>query len=102
MSDSTGRRSDDETFMLVCCWNIIAGGVAWRVSRPDPAAPAVPPSPKDRETFAKNYGLPQEAIGYTDFIAKGKWNVDDVLRPIYEEASKALGREFPYPEDKKE
>jgi hypothetical protein len=25
--------------------------------------------------------------------------VDDVLRPIYEEAGKALGREFKYPGD---
>ena len=31
--------------------------------------------------------------------ANGKWNVDDVLRPIYEEASEMLGREFPYPGD---
>jgi ribonuclease Z len=46
----------------------------------------------------KKKGLLVEAIGYSDFIAGGKWNVDDVLRPIYEEASKAVGREFPYPE----
>jgi ribonuclease Z len=44
-------------------------------------------------------GLPAEAIGYSDFIANGKWNVDDVLRPIYQEASAAVGREFPYPGD---
>ncbi len=37
-------------------------------------------------------------VGYTDFIANGKWDVDDVLRPIYEEASAIIGREFPYPE----
>jgi hypothetical protein len=43
----------------------------------------------------KKKGLLVEAIGYSDFIAGGKRNVDDVLRPI---ASKAVGREFPYPE----
>ena len=90
-------------------WNVTKDEIRERVTvaeertwSPPLAAPAVPPDPKDRETFAKNYGLPTEAIGYTDFIAKGKWNVDDVLRPIYEEASKALGREFPYPADEKE
>jgi len=36
-------------------------------------------------------------LGYSEFIINGKWNVDDVLRPIYEEASQLLGREFEYP-----
>jgi hypothetical protein len=35
---------------------------------------------------------------FTDFIASGKWDVDDVLRPIYEEASRVMGRQFEYPE----
>ena len=68
---------------------------------PPLAAPAVPPGENDHATFAERKGLPVEAIGYTDFIANGKWNVDDVLRPIYQEASEALGREFPYPEKEK-
>jgi ribonuclease Z len=38
--------------------------------------------------------------GYSDFIYNGRWEgVDDVLREIYQEASDALGREFPYPGD---
>lgn len=32
-------------------------------------------------------------------VARGTWNVDDVLRPIYEDASDAVGREFTYPAD---
>jgi ribonuclease Z len=36
--------------------------------------------------------------GYTDLIAGGRFDVDDVLMPIYEEASEALGRTFEYPE----
>jgi ribonuclease Z len=55
-------------------------------------------SPDRSIEFAENKGLPVEAIGYSEFIANGKWNVDDVLRPIYEEAGQALGRTFPYPE----
>ncbi len=40
-------------------------------------------------------------IGYTDFIVGGKWDVDDVLMPIYEEAGQALGRTFAYPDPTK-
>ena len=40
-------------------------------------------------------------LQFPDFIAGGKWNVDDVLRPIYEQAGKMLGRDFPYPADAK-
>jgi ribonuclease Z len=32
-------------------------------------------------------------------IEAGRWDVDDVVRPIYEEAGEALGREFEYPEN---
>jgi len=32
-------------------------------------------------------------------IENGRWDVDDVVRPIYKEAGEALGREFPYPGD---
>ena len=35
-----------------------------------------------------------------DFTKKGFWDVDDALRPIYEEASEVVGREFKYPGDK--
>ena len=38
-------------------------------------------------------------IGYSDVIAAGKWNVNDVLRPIYQEASEVVGREFKCPGD---
>ena len=38
-------------------------------------------------------------LEFSDFIAGGKWDVDDVLRAIYEEAGEALGREFTYPGD---
>jgi ribonuclease Z len=65
---------------------------------PPTTRPNIAPGKDDRAKFAKQKGLPAEAIGYSDFITNGKMNMDDVLRPIYEEAGKALGREFPYPE----
>jgi len=42
---------------------------------------------------------PDDLVGYSPLIEAGRWDVDDVLRPIYQEASEALGREFPYPEN---
>jgi ribonuclease Z len=41
----------------------------------------------------------EDLVGYSPEIEAGRWNVDDVIRPIYEEASEALGREFVYPGD---
>ena len=43
--------------------------------------------------------LASDRVGYSPEIEAGRWNVDDVIRPIYEEASEAVGREFPYPAD---
>ncbi len=89
-------------------WNVTKDEIRERVTvadertwSPPLAAPAIPPGPNDRDQFAKSFGLPPEAIGYSDYIANGKWNVDDVLRPIYKEAGDTLGRSFPYPGDEK-
>jgi ribonuclease Z len=65
------------------------------------AAPAKLPQPDDKKNFAEKAGLAMESTSYSDFTKSGYWDVDDTLRPIYEEASKKLGREFPYPERKK-
>ncbi len=42
---------------------------------------------------------PEDQIGYSPEIEAGRWDVDDVVRPIYKEAEEALGREFKYPGD---
>ena len=63
---------------------------------PPGSQPVMPPSMSDRDRFRERLGIDLE---FSDFIAGGKWDVDDVLRPIYEEASQVLGREFPYPGD---
>ena len=41
----------------------------------------------------------EDRVGYSAEIEAGRWDVDDVVRPIYEEASEALGQEFKYPGD---
>jgi len=97
-----GPLSLAEDFMV---WNVTKKGIRERMAvveestwSPPTTRPNIAPSKDDRANFAKKKGLPAEAIGYSDFIVEGKWNVDDVLRPIYQEAGKAVGREFPYPE----
>jgi len=87
-------------------WNVTKDGIRERMAvveestwSPPTTRPNIAPSKDDRAKFADMKGLPVEAIGYSDFIVNGKWNVDEVLRPIYHEASEAVGREFPYPEN---
>ena len=100
-----GPLSLAEDYMV---WNITKDKVRERLAvvdhhtwAPPQVIPSEPPKMSDREVFSQRSGVPPEAIGYSEFIESGKWNVDDVLRPIYEEASEAVGREFPYPEPAK-
>ncbi len=66
-----------------------------RTWAPPSATPPNPPDMNDRNAISERLGW---EVGYSDFISNGVWDVDDVLRPIYEEASRMLGREFSYPE----
>jgi ribonuclease Z len=62
--------------------------------------PKPPGGDADRQIFSEGTGVPMEALLYSDFIIGGRWGeVDGVLRGVYQEASDALGREFPYPEN---
>ena len=88
-------------------WNVTKDNIRVRMAEvdhhtwaPPSAAPAEIPSKNDAAEFAKRAGIDPEAVGYSDFTKQGKWNVDDVLKPIYKEASEKVGREFPYPEKK--
>jgi ribonuclease Z len=56
----------------------------------------LPPQLPDRDAASERLGW---ELPFSEFIAGGKWDVDDVLRPIYEDAGKAMGREFKYPGD---
>jgi ribonuclease Z len=96
-----GPLSLAEDFMV---WNITKDEIRTRMAVVDEATwappgtqPAKPPQLSDRDLFTKRLGL--EELKFSNFIAGGKWSVDDVLRPIYEEAGEALGREFKYPGD---
>jgi ribonuclease Z len=52
--------------------------------------------PADRDALEEDLGT---SLAYSDFIAGGKWEeVHEVLRPIYQQATEGVGREFPYPE----
>jgi len=75
-------------------WNVTKDKITERLAlvdehtwNPPMASPAVPPDPNDR-------------VPYSPEIAAGRFDdVDAVIRPIWEEASKAVGREFKYPGD---
>ena len=94
-----GPLSLAEDFMV---WNVTKDDIRVRMavveehtwSPPSPTPPN-PPDLNDRVALSERLNW---EVGYSDFILNGKWDVDDVLRPIYEEASRILGREFPYPE----
>jgi ribonuclease Z len=85
-----GPLSLAEDYMV---WNVTKEGVKVRLAaidehswNPPHAYPAEPVKAEDR-------------VGYSPEIWAGRLNVDDVIKPIYEEAGKALGRTFEYPEN---
>jgi ribonuclease Z len=95
-----GPLSLAEDFMV---WNVTQDDVRVRMAvveehtwSPPLASPAAPPSWTDRDAMSEQLGW---ELGYSEFIENGAFDVDDVLRPIYEDASRVLGREFVYPGD---
>ena len=101
-----GPLSLAEDFMV---WNITKDKIEVRMAvveeatwAPPLAGAAQPPGgDADREKFSEAMGVPVEAMQYSDFISSGRWGeVDGALRQVYKEASDAIGREFPYPENK--
>ncbi|WP_068113498.1 guanitoxin biosynthesis MBL fold metallo-hydrolase GntH [Tropicimonas marinistellae] len=98
-----GPLSMADDFMV---WNVTKDEITVRMAvteertwAPPAAAPAEAPKNEDRTAYSEESGVPIDAMQYSDFTKSGYWDVDDVLRPIYEEASEALGRDFPYPGD---
>ena len=95
-----GPLSLAEDFMV---WNITKDEIITRMAvveeatwAPPGTQEAMPPAPADRDSWSEDLGW---ELPFSDFIESGKWDVDDVLRPIYVEAGEAMGREFPYPGD---
>jgi ribonuclease Z len=96
-----GPLSLAEDFMV---WNVTKDEIRVRMAVVEEATWAPPlteipnlPDMADRDEWDERLDTTLE---YSDFIASGVWDVDDALRPIYKEASEALGREFKYPGDK--
>ena len=86
-------------------WNITKDDIKVRMAEvdhhtwaPPLAAPAEVPGKDDAAEFAKRVGIDPQNVGFSEYTQEGKWNVDDVLKPIYQQASDKMGREFPYPE----
>lgn len=84
-----GPLSLAEDYMV---WNVTKDNIPVRMAvidehtwNPPLAYPAKPVSPEDR-------------VGYSPEIEAGRLDVKDVIKPIYDEAGEALGREFKYPE----
>jgi len=83
-----GPLSLAEDYMV---WNVSKDGIRERMAvfdehsvNPPQAYPAEPVKAEDR-------------IGYSPEIEAGRLDMSDVLKPIYERASKAVGRKFEYP-----
>jgi ribonuclease Z len=96
-----GPLSLAEDYMV---WNVTKDEIRTRLAvvdhhtwGPPPARKSLPGDPADKKAWAKELGL--DSLDYSDFISEGKMDVTDVIRPIYKDASEALGREFPYPGD---
>jgi ribonuclease Z len=96
-----GPLSLAQDFMV---WNVTKDEVRVRMAEvdhhtwaPPKASPPELPKQQDRVDFAAKIGV--DSLEYSEFIANGVWDVDDVLRPIYEEEAEKAGREFPYPGD---
>lgn len=99
-----GPLSLAEDFMV---WNVTKDEIRTRMAAteehtwaPPLASPAQAPKPDDKQNYARMNNMPVEALEFSDFTKSGYLDVDDALRPIYQEASEVLGREFPYPGDK--
>ena len=72
-------------------WNVTKDGIRERMAvvdehtwNPPLAYAAKPVSAADR-------------VGYSSLIEGGRLDMSDVLKPIYQEASDAVGRKFEYP-----
>ena len=96
-----GPLSLAEDYMV---WNVTKDEIRTRLAvvehhtwGPPPARESLPGNPDDKIAWAADLGV--DSLNYSDFIAGGVWDVEDVIRPIYEEASEVLDREFPYPGD---
>jgi ribonuclease Z len=97
-----GPLSLAEDFMV---WNITQNDIRVRMAvveehtwAPPLAGKAELPRSDDRKNYSEAMNVPVEDMTYSEFIKSGRWGeVDKVLRGVYAEASRVLGRTFNYP-----
>ena len=80
----------------VCCPDSPLGGTVWAGVYQAYRSDHVLATTGEGVNDADGDGV---SLGFSDFTKSGFWDVDDAIRPIYEEASEVLGREFKYPGD---
>lgn len=66
---------------------------------PPLASPAEAPRGDDKQRYAVMKMRPIESLKFSDFMRSGYLDFDNVLRRIYEEGSKVVGRDLSYPGD---
>ena len=79
-----GPLSLSEDYMV---WNITKDDIRVRMAIVDEAV--WPPPPTEKAAVPD----PSLAIGYSDFIIGGKYDVKDVIQPIYDEINEQYGLE---------
>jgi len=83
-----GPLSLAEDFMV---WNVTKDGIRERMAVVDEHTWNPPLA------YAAKPVSAAERVGYSDLIEGGRLDMSDVLKPIYQEASEAVGRKFEYP-----
>ena len=85
-----GPLSLAEDYMV---WNVTKEGTRERMAAIDEHSWNPP------HAYAAEPVKAEDRVGYSPEIWAGRLDVDDVIKPIYEEAGEALGRKFEYPEN---
>ena len=100
-----GPLSLAEDFMV---WNVTKDKITERMAavdehnwNPPKPVPGKAPLPSDRDAFAKSIGIDAKAMEFSEETLKHRLDVDDAVKPIYEQFSKEFGREFNYPDPRK-
>ena len=100
-----GKLSLANDFMV---WNVTKDKITTRMAvteeatwAPPLGAPEQKPSLDDRTAFAAKAGIDPDKIGFGELTKSGFWDVDDVLKPIYEEEGKKRGKTYNYPDPTK-
>ncbi len=100
-----GPLSLAEDFMV---WNVTKDKITERMAvvdehnwNPPKPVPGKAPLPSDRDEFAKSIGVETKFLDFSEETLQHRLDVDDAVKPIYEQFSEEFGREFDYPDPRK-